>query len=128
MSKRDRIHDLQRKLQERQLHAECVLTDLPHYTYKELIELGIEHWNELRRKPHQDPVSEDTDIQTLQRLAVNYARHWLCPGYDASYRRPKMSLAFRERKEIAVKMALRQIALQWPMLQDECLRQERERL
>lgn len=115
-------------MQERELHAECVLTELPSITYEELIEQGIDHWNEDRRQPHQDPISRQTDIHTLQRLAVNFARHWCLLGYDASYRRPKKILTLDERKEIAVKMALRQIAMHWPELQDECLRQERERI
>jgi hypothetical protein len=128
MSNRNRKRDLQRKLQERELHGECVLSDLPQISYEQLLESGMQHWNEDRRQPHQDHVSWETDIQTLERLAVNYARHWLCPGYDASYRRPEKNLSHRERKEVAVKMALRQIALHWPQLQDECLRQERERI
>lgn len=128
MSKRNRKRDLQRKQQERLLHAECVQTEFPKITYEQLIEKGIQHWNEDIRQPHQDPVTLETDIFTLERLAVNYARHFLCHGYDASYRRPLKNLSYRERKEVAVKMALRQIAMQWPELGDECLRQEKERM
>lgn len=88
----------------------------------------MQHWNEHRREPHQNPVTSETDIQTLERLAVNFARHGLCNGYDASYYRPEKNLTHRERKEAAVKMALRQIAMQWPQLNDECLRQEKDRV
>jgi hypothetical protein len=128
MSKRNRKRDLERKQQERLLHAECVQTEFPKITYEELIERGIEHWNADLREPQQHPVTLDTDINTLERLAVNYARHILSLGYDASYRRPLKSLSYRERKEAAVKQALRQIAIQWPQLTAECLRQEKERL
>ncbi len=128
MSKRNRKRDLQRKQQEMELHGECVLTDFPPITYEQLIEWGMQHWNEDRRQPHQDSVTWETDIQTLERLAVNYARHWLCTGYDASYRRPEKNLTHRERKEVAVKMALRQIAMHWPQLNDERLRQEKDRV
>lgn len=115
-------------MQERELHGECVLTNLPEISYERLLEEGMQHWNEDRREPHQDPVSWDTDLRTLERLAVNYARHWLCSGYDASYRRPQKHLTYRERKEVAVRMSLRQIAMQWPQLSDECLRQEEIRV
>ncbi len=115
-------------MQERELHGEGVLTSLPQISYQQLLEQGMEQWNEDRRAPHQEPVTWDTDIQALERMVVNYARHWLCPGYDASYRRPLAHLTYRERKEVAVKMALRQIAMQWPQLSDECLRQEEMRI
>lgn len=128
MSNRNRKRDLRRKQQERELHAEWVQFQFPEISYEQLIESGMNHWNEDRRLPHQDPVTRETDILTLERLAVNYARHWLCLGYEASYRRPMGSLSYREREEIAVRMALRQIALHWPQLRDECLRQERERI
>lgn len=128
MSKRNRKRDLQRKQQERELFAECVLTNLPSITYEQLMECGMEHWNENHPEPEYEPVTWETDVQTLERLAVNYARHQLCPGYDASYHRPEQNLSYRERKEVAVKTALRQIAMHWPQLNDECLRQEKDRI
>lgn len=110
------------------MHAECVQSELPEISYDQLIERGIQHWNDDIRQPNQDPVTLETDISTLERLAVNYARHFLCSGYDASYHRPLRDLSFRERKRIAVKAALRQISFHWPDLREECLRQENERL
>lgn len=62
MSERNRNRDLQRKLQERELHGECVLTNLPQISYEQLLEWGMQLWNEDRREPHQEPVSWDTDI------------------------------------------------------------------
>ena len=126
MSKRDRRLDRQRKEQERQLHVETVQIELPDIPFERLLESAIWHYNNDIRQEHQQPVDQSTDAETLDRLCVNYARHILCPGYDASYRHTLYRLSRDEAKKIARKTALAQIALKWPSLENECRRQYKE--
>jgi hypothetical protein len=120
MSKGKWRNDRRTKDQERQFHADFVMTDLPDWPIERLRELAIEHYNEDVRKPYQTPADEQADESFLDRLCVNYARHRLIKGYDASYDRPMQSLSRDERKRIAKTTALVQIGVKWPMLAEEC--------
>ena len=129
MSNKKRSRQKQWKLAELQLHAECVSAELPNLTYDEMLIAGVEHRNVYSQHDEQDHMaSESSDKETLERLAVNYARHCLRSGYDSSYFRPLRNLSHREAKEVAVKAALSQIGLRWPELMGECIRQRDERL
>jgi len=122
MRNKQQRRNRQRKEQECAFLAEIVVSDIPDLTEDELLDQAIDHYND-REPDSREPVDRDSDSATLERLAVNYARHMLCPGYDAVYRRPVRWIRHDKLGAIAKKTALAQIAMKWPHLEPECRRQ-----
>ena len=126
MSNKKRRRDRQTKDLERQFHADYVYTELPNISLLDLMDAAIDYYND-RNPQNQDLVDYYTDIDIIYRLCVNYARHVLLPGYDASYDRPLKHLSYDERKDIAFKAASSKIAMKWPDLAGVCEQQVRKR-
>lgn len=104
---------------ERQLHAESVYSTLPDITENALIDGAIRHYND-RKSADQPEADRDSDPDAILRWQVNYARHVLLPGYEASFRRRLTNMSIDDAYKTARRAALTQIKLKWPNLANAC--------